>query len=101
MQYIKKQSGFLKLIILIIIAVFILSFLNVDVQSKIESPQIKNDLVYIKENSIIVWDKYLSEPLSYLWNSVFITTLVNSFVDGIKKLKNGEPVDFQLMAPQV
>ena len=103
MTYIRnRESGFIiKLILIIIALVLVLSFFGVDIKSAAESPQTQKNIAYVVGIGKSVWDKYLSKPILYFWQNIFIDLLWESFVSNMKRIKQGEPTDLQLMAPFV
>ena len=103
MTYIRnRESGFIiKLILIIISLVLIFSFFGVDIKSVAESPQTQKNIAYVVGIGKSVWDKYLSKPILYFWQNIFIDLLWESFVSNMERIKRGEPTDLQLMAPFV
>ena len=95
-----KQSGFIKFIIIIIIAIIILSYFGFDLRSIIESPVTQDNLGYTWGLVIGFWDDYLAGPIYYLWNDIFIDLLWNSFVDNLERIKGGEATTIEEMAPE-
>lgn len=96
---INKQQGFIKLIIIIIIAIIILSYLGFDLRAIVESPESQGNLGYVWGLVVGVWDTYLVGPASYLWNDIFIDLLWDSFVDNLERVKGGDPTTIEELAP--
>lgn len=96
---INKQEGFLKFIILIIIAIIALSYFGFDIRSIVEAPQTQNNIKYVWEKVVYVWDTYLDAIFRYLWNDVFINLLWNSFIDNMERLKAGQSSTIEQLAP--
>ncbi len=96
---INKQNGFIKLIILIIIAIIVLSYFGFDLRSIIESPGTQDNLHYVWGGVITVWDNYLAGPAYYLWNDVFINLLWNSFIENMNRIKAGHSTTIEEMSP--
>ena len=102
MFYSNKQSGFIiKLVLIIIALILILSFLGIDIQSVVESPQAQKNIAYVVDLGKLVWNKYLEQPILYFWQNIFIDLLWESFVVNMEHIKQGEPTDLQSMAPFV
>ena len=95
----KKQSGFIKFIIIIIIAIIILSYFGFNLRAIVESPTTQGNLGYVWGGVVFVWDTWLVGPVSYLWNDIFINLLWDSFIDNMKKIKAGEPTTIEELAP--
>lgn len=62
----KKQSGFVQIIILAVVAIAALAYFNVDVRGFFENPQIQKLIVILKG----AWVNYLVPLFMYLWTSV-------------------------------
>ncbi len=52
----KKDQGFIKWIVLIVIAVVILSILGIDIKQAIESPTAQHNFSYLTQACLWVWD---------------------------------------------
>lgn len=67
------QSGFIKTIILIVVAIIVLKFwFHIDVLSYLTSGQVSEWLLYVKKVVLVVWDNIL-HPLF-----IFIKNLANT-----------------------
>ncbi len=73
---------------LVIFIIIILMLFKVDLRSAISSPRFQQNISYVKEQSLNIWDKYLSNPLTKLWDSVY-SNLVNKGIEQIKKEVSG------------
>ncbi|HEY4511247.1 MAG TPA: hypothetical protein VJH55_00165 [Candidatus Paceibacterota bacterium] len=60
------QSGLIKAVILIVVALVALSYLGFDIKQVVESPQTQKNATYLKDISVMVWQKYLKEPALYV-----------------------------------
>lgn len=98
---IQRNTGLIKFIILIVILIIVLSYFNIDIRGIIETPQTQENLSYVWGVVIFVWTEYLSSPVLYFWNNIFIDLLWESFVSNLERIKAGEPHDFELNAPRV
>jgi len=96
-----QQGGLIKIIIIFIIVVLILSILNIDVRGIVESEQVQTNFSYIWNVVKMVWSDYLSDPVTYFWNNIFIALLWTSFVDNMERIKAGEPTTLMQNAPMV
>jgi hypothetical protein len=98
------QKGLIKFIVLLIIFMLILSYFNIDFRAIMESPQTEQNISYVKELGISTWertvgiwnawfrpfwDNYLSKPVLYFWQNIFIEILWTSFVQGLNALRDG------------
>lgn len=100
-EYKNKSSGFVKFIVIIIIGVLVLSYYSIDIRGVAESPAAQQNFAYVKGIVVSVWDKYLKEPATYLWNNVFLGLMWTSFIGNMKKIENGEPNDLEANTPKV
>ncbi len=81
----------IKWIIICVIGLIILGNLGFDVKKAIESKTAQSNLEYAKNIVIFVWDKYLHEPFTFIWNEIivkYIWAYAKSFFDS--KLKGSE-----------
>ena len=101
MIHIPRNTGLIKLILIIIIIIIVLSYLNIDIRGIIEAPQTQENLGYVWGWVTLIWNNYLADPVLYFWNNIFIDLLWESFVDNLERIKQGQPHDFELNAPQV
>jgi hypothetical protein len=60
------------ILLLGVILILILSYFKVSVRSVVESPEAQDNIQYVGGGTISLWDKYLKEPASYLWNDIFV-----------------------------
>ncbi|MFC1801952.1 hypothetical protein ACFLY7_00720 [Patescibacteria group bacterium] len=90
--YKNQKGGLIKFIFLIIVAIIILSYFGFDLRAIVESPRTQANLGYAKEIVMTVWDNYLSEPVLYIWNNLFVDIAWQSFVNGMEQLKSGQNV---------
>lgn len=89
-----KKQGLIKFILIFIILILILGYFNIDLRGLVEDPETQENFKYIKEIWQIlwettkmifvpIWDNYLSRPLLYFWNNIFIDFVWES----VKNLK--------------
>jgi len=96
-----KNQGLIKTFLILVILVLVLSFFNIDIRTVAESEQSQKNISYITEVVNKVWERYLSEPVTYFWNNIFINLLWNSFAENMDRIKTGQPHTFDLLAPTV
>lgn len=103
-NYIKKHSnerGFIRTIIIIVIALLILSYFGLNIRDIVNSPAGKDNFTYTQEVMIKVWNNYLKKPVTYLWNDIFLDLIWEPAIENLKKLRDGEPHDIQADAPTI
>ena len=98
---INTESGLIKLIVIIIIAIIVLSYFGFDLRAIVEAPETQGNLGYVWGLVVHVWDTYLVGPATYLWNDVFIDLLWNTFIENMDRMKAGQPTTMEEMAPTI
>ncbi|OGD68987.1 hypothetical protein A2996_01455 [Candidatus Campbellbacteria bacterium RIFCSPLOWO2_01_FULL_34_15] len=98
---INKNSGFLQLVLVIIIGIIILSYFGFNLRGIVEAPQTQENLGYAWGLVTDFWNTYLAGPVLYFWNDIFIDLLWSSFVENMERIKAGDPTTIQEMAPSV
>ncbi len=96
-----NQAGLIKFIILLIIAISILSALGVSIRSIVQGETLQDNFKYVWAKIDYTWDKYLARPAKYLWNDIFIGLLWDSFIDNMKRIKEGKSPDIIENAPNL
>ena len=87
----KKQShekGIIKIIILIVVALLILSYFGISLRALINAPVTQDNISYTTTSSVSIWNTYLKQPATYLWNEIFLNLIWNPAIDSLKNLKN-------------
>jgi hypothetical protein len=56
----RKQSGFLELIVIILIALILLRFLDIDINGILAKGWVKDFIAYTKEMLVLVWQDIVS-----------------------------------------
>jgi hypothetical protein len=67
----KTNGGFIKWVIIIVIALIILGYYGFDVREAIESPTTQSNLIYAKQVVSNIWHNYLRVPTLYIWSQIF------------------------------
>lgn len=63
----RNQEGFVKWIIIIIIALVILGFFGFDIKKAVEAPATQSNLNFAEQLTLNIWHNYLQGPVSYIW----------------------------------
>ncbi len=98
---INTNRGFIKWVIIIVVALLVLSYYGFSLRTLVDSPTTQDNFQYVATSSVSVWDKYLKQPATYLWKDVFINLIWTSAVDNLTRLKNGEPTVPEVNAPKL
>jgi len=56
----KQQGGFLELIVIILVALILLKFLNIDITAFLAKGWVKEFLAYTKEMLVMVWQDLIA-----------------------------------------
>lgn len=96
-----NNGGFVKWILLILIAIIVLSYLGFDLRAIVESEGTQNNLMYVWGIGVIVWYEYLSQPVLYFWHNIFIDLLWESFIENMERIKAGQATTIEEMAPEI
>lgn len=59
-----------------VIVILILSYFKISIKSLVESPSGQENINYVREGVMNVWDNYLKEPAAKFWN--FFTLKINN-----------------------
>lgn len=82
----KHQSGFIKIILIIVIALIVLGYFGLNIGDIIASPIVKQNLSWFWNFLTTTWSTYLSGPATWLWNHL-IKILWDMFLQGVGNLK--------------
>ena len=93
-------KGFIRLVIIIIIALIVLGYYGIDVKKAIQAPTTKSNLSYAEQIVSNVWHNYLEKPAKYLWK-VFIDIVWKPAVRNLIKIGNNESTDIDKLAPKL
>ena len=86
MNYLKEeQKGFIRTIILIIIALIVLGYFGFDVESIIKSEKVQKNLNYVWDIVVKVWDVYLATPVMFVWDKFFVGVVWKTIVTALNK----------------
>ena len=91
----QKNRGLIGIIFLIIIAIFALSYFGISLRGIVQSDAGQENIGFVKEISIKVWDGFLRKPAEYLWYDIWLNLIWGPFVHTLEMLKNhqGTPID--------
>jgi len=96
-----KGISLIGIIVLAFILILVLSYFNISVKSVVESPTGQENINYIGGGTRNLWNDYLKQPASYLWNDIFVNIFWKSFVNNMERIRDGQPTDYELNAPTV
>ncbi|MEK7574716.1 MAG: hypothetical protein AAB511_00590 [Patescibacteria group bacterium] len=82
-----KTSGFIKIIILIVIVLVLLGYFGFDVKNILKSPVVIDNLNFVWDIVIDLWHKYLEAPVQFIWEKIVIELLWNNLTAILEKAK--------------
>jgi amino acid permease len=96
------QIGFIRLktVIVIIIVLVVFGLLGISVRDDIvENEQVGENVSYVWQITVAVYDNYIKEPLTWFWEEVFVDLIWGAFVGTMNALKDGEDIPATQYAP--
>ena len=64
------RGGFIKLILLIVIALVVLGFFGYNLRDIINSPTVHDNLVYVWDLIVKFWNMFLATPFHWIWDKI-------------------------------
>jgi len=83
-NYLNKNGGLIKWIILIVVAILILSYFGVDIKNFFMSDQVHKNFGYIWNFIKGIWNNYLIAPAHLVWG-IFLQYVWDPFLNVINK----------------
>ena len=90
----KNNRGFIKAVLLIVVALIVLGFFGYNLRDIVSSPTVHDNLVYVWGLVVKVWDSVLARPVLWVWNTLVIDLLWNN----MQKIFQGDVP--QILPPQ-
>ena len=88
-----KNSGFIKLVLVIIVVILLLSYFGVSLRKVANSQAGKDNFGFVKEIGVKVWDfclsiwnQYLEQKVLFIWNDIIVKYGWNFITQMIDKL---------------
>ena len=98
---IKHGVSILGFIILTGVIILVLSYFNVSIKGIVESPMAQENVNYVRGGTTNLWETYLAEPASYLWNDVIVDIFWKGFINNMERIRDGKPTNIEEASPQV
>ncbi len=83
-----ESAGFIKWIIIIIIAVGIISYFGLDLKSIFESETARQNYAWLWNWAVYLWENFLDTPVLWVWNNVVINVFWKIFKLGLENIGN-------------
>jgi hypothetical protein len=100
----KKNNGGISLIGILVlgfILILVLSYFKISIRTVVESPEAQDNIGYVSNAGVSVWDKYLKVPLNKFYNNVVKDLLWASFVNNMERIRDGHPTEMEENAPSL
>lgn len=84
------SRGFVGIIVLIVIAILLISYLGFDLKKIFTAPAVKNNFAYIWNFVEGIWTDYLSVPIMFLWEQLIrplFEIMWKAFMAGVEGIK--------------
>lgn len=88
------MRGFINIrtLVVVIIILVILGLMGVSVEEDVvQNEVVQENTSYVWNGAVYVWETYLSGPVVFLWNEIFINIIWDTFAENMERLRNGEP----------
>jgi hypothetical protein len=85
----KSNRGLIKLLILILIALLVLGYYGISVRQAVQNPTTQDNVSYIWNGTVTVWNDYLKAPAAYLWK-IFVNDIWTPAIYNLENIKNGQ-----------
>jgi len=93
------QSGIIRFILLILVAVILLSYFGFDLRSIVEDEQTQSNFAFVGEWVGVVWD-FIRTPALYVWD--FITDVWDRWLSPLlDSIRDTEPSDIIDKTPKL
>lgn len=67
-----KEQGFIKTIVIIVVALIILGYLGIDIKQVIDSPTTQHNFSYVTQVILYVWNHFLKDITFYVWEHLIL-----------------------------
>lgn len=92
------NKGLIRIIIIIIIALLILGYFNINLRNIVNAPTTQDNISYIATSTVFVWNNYLKAPATYVWG-IFINLIWEPALYNLEQMKNGQPTNINTTTP--
>jgi hypothetical protein len=83
------NRGLIKLLILILIALIVLGYYGISVRNAVQNPTSQDNISYIWNGTVDIWNSYLKAPAGFLWN-IFVNDIWDPAIANLENIKNGQ-----------
>jgi len=76
-----EKKGFVKLIIIIVIALIVLGYFGFNIKSIVQSQSVSGNLNYVWGLVVTLWNKFLVMPVTFVWEKIIVGIIWNGLVN--------------------
>lgn len=87
----KKQGGFIKLAVILIIVLIVLGYFGFNIQQIIQSPTVSGNLSYAWDLVVSLWNNVLVGPATFIWDKIIIGMIWNNIGPIIDRAQTTAP----------
>ena len=80
------------LLLTVALVILVSNYFHIDLKAKYQEPQTQAAITETRGVFANIWFTYLKEPVTFLWKA---------FLDNMQRIHDGQPTDFQLIAPSL
>lgn len=95
-----REQGFIKLIIIIVIALLVLSYFGFDLEKAVKDPKTQKNFNFVERTVLAIWQNVLKKPVMYVWH-IFVDLIWQPAINNLFKLKNGGNPTFNTLNPNL
>lgn len=75
-----RQSGFLQIVIIVIIAIVIISLLGINLRDIAENEKVRSNLTYAYNFASDIWENWLKEPALWVHENILKPFVIEPFL---------------------
>ncbi|MFA6602076.1 MAG: hypothetical protein WCT02_04435 [Candidatus Paceibacterota bacterium] len=79
------NRGLIKTIVLIVVLLLILAYFGFNLRAIVSSQTFQDNWNFLKDLTVNVWSNYLSGPVGYFWNQIFLPYIWSPIIDNLSK----------------
>jgi hypothetical protein len=82
------QQGLIKFILIVIVIIIVLGYFGFNLREIMDTPTVKDNLSYVWQAIVNVWNNWLKEPAGWFWTNVWVPYIWEPFVQVMDVIKN-------------
>lgn len=77
-QLTRSRGGFIKAVLVIVIALIVLGFFGYNLENIVSSATVKANLAYVWNLLVKLWENILAAPVLWVWNKIVVGLVWNN-----------------------